>query len=598
MHPRLYALILLLSAVGLAGTGRSLGVQAGETDLANTRKGRRPLAAAPVSLSRVAVACRNGVVSLVDLEHGRVLHEAQVGVRLADLCPIPESGRLLVADEAAGQLIWLSVAGDELKVERRFSVGRSPVAVRLVGGGQRAVVACLWSHLVQLVNLESGEIEATTPLPFAPRLLCPLPDGRILVADSFGGRLATLDGRSCRVLETGELAGHNIRGLTLAADGQTLVMAHQQSSQETPLTRENIEQGAALRNVLRIGPPGLLGRPLREWQEALATVPLDRPHAGAGDPAGVVCLGPDRFAVALSGVDQVLFVRTPHGALEATGPTGREETRTAVGRRPAALAALGDGRLAVVNTFGGSISLLDTQDGRVAATIPLSSSSIETPQDRGESAFFDARLSAGGVMSCHSCHTDGHSNGRLADTIGDGTLGTPKRVLTLMGVALTYRWAWNGQIANLHEQVEKSLTQTMHEKHASAGELARRVNDLTAFLHTLPFPPPLAPPSGDEEEAKAVAEGRAAFERHGCADCHIPPLVYSSHESFDVGMQDGRGLARFNPPSLRGVSQNAALFHDNRADSLESVLLEHGHPGGQPISPEDAARIVRFLKTL
>ena len=37
-------------------------------------------------------------------------------------------------------------------------------------------------------------------------------------------------------------------------------------------------------------------------------------------------------------------------------------------------------------------------------------------------------------MSCHSCHTDGHTSGRLADTLGDDTFGTPKRVLSLLGL--------------------------------------------------------------------------------------------------------------------------------------------------------------------
>ena len=44
---------------------------------------------------------------------------------------------------------------------------------------------------------------------------------------------------------------------------------------------------------------------------------------------------------------------------------------------------------------------------------------------RGERLFHDARLSHDGWMSCHSCHVDGHTNGLVADTLGDGSYGAP-----------------------------------------------------------------------------------------------------------------------------------------------------------------------------
>ena len=53
--------------------------------------------------------------------------------------------------------------------------------------------------------------------------------------------------------------------------------------------------------------------------------------------------------------------------------------------------------------------------------------------ERGEDLFYDARLSLQGWLSCHSCHTDGHSSGKLADTFSDTTFGTPKRILSLLG---------------------------------------------------------------------------------------------------------------------------------------------------------------------
>ena len=51
----------------------------------------------------------------------------------------------------------------------------------------------------------------------------------------------------------------------------------------------------------------------------------------------------------------------------------------------------------------------------------------------GKKLFYDPVLSADSSISCASCHPDGHSNGLLVDTTSDGTLGTPKRVLSLLG---------------------------------------------------------------------------------------------------------------------------------------------------------------------
>src|SRR5439155_22565757 len=100
---------------------------------------------------------------------------------------------------------------------------------------------------------------------------------------------------------------------------------------------------------------------------------------------------------------------------------------------------------------------------------------------RGELLFYDARLSHDGWFSCHSCHTDGHSNGLLADTLADGSYGTPKRVLSLLGVGDTGPWAWNGGVKDLGAQVRKSVATTMQGAKLSPGQ----EGDLVAYLGTL-----------------------------------------------------------------------------------------------------------------
>jgi cytochrome c peroxidase len=208
--------------------------------------------------------------------------------------------------------------------------------------------------------------------------------------------------------------------------------------------------------------------------------------------------------------------------------------------------------------------------------------------------FHDARLARDGWLSCHSCHTDGHTNGLLADTLGDNTFGTPKRTLTLRNTALTDPWAWNGEMKYLHDQVHKSLVETMD----APAFRQEQIEDLTSFLHTLAPPPPAEPVTADGADRDRVERGRRLFQERGCVRCHIPPLVYSSHEAQDVGFADERGWRKFNPPSLRGVGQGYRFLHDNRAATLDEVFTKFRHKVGSDMPADDLADLLRFLRSL
>jgi YVTN family beta-propeller protein len=304
---------------------------------------------------------------------------------------------------------------------------------------------------------------------------------------------------------------------------------------------------------------------------------------GAGDPAGVAVNPDGRVAVALAGVDEVAFLRAD----------GTPTKRLSVGRRPTGVVPFSGGRFVVLNTFDDSLSVIDARDEAVSRTIPLGPEPRLSPRDRGELLFHDARLSYQGWMSCHSCHTDGHTNGLRADTLGDGTHGTPKRTPTLLNTRLTDPWAWDGSMKYLHEQVEKSLSQTMHAQTIEPATIA----DLTSYLASLPPPPP-SHPVGGEDDRQQVLRGRKLFEDRGCVRCHIPSVTYTSHGSHDVGFADEAGRRAFNPPSLRGVGQGYRFLHDGRAASLEEVFTRHRHKVGAGLEPDQTEDLVRFLRSL
>jgi hypothetical protein len=65
-----------------------------------------------------------------------------------------------------------------------------------------------------------------------------------------------------------------------------------------------------------------------------------------------------------------------------------------------------------------------------------------------------------------------------------------------------------------------------------------------------------------------------------------------------VGITDELGRRRFNPPSLRGVSQRERLFHDNRARNLGEVIGRFGHGLDKPLRDGDRDDLLRFLESL
>jgi len=146
---------------------------------------------------------------------------------------------------------------------------------------------------------------------------------------------------------------------------------------------------------------------------------------------------------------------------------------------------------------------------------------------------------------------------------------------------------------DLESQVRKSILTTMHGRALSD----QQVQDLAAFLRSLPPPPALASPAGHGEKNGAVERGRTIFRDQGCAHCHAPP-AYTSSKTYDVGLHDEVGNTRFNPPSLRGVSQGGPYFHDNRAATLEDVFTKYRHQLKGKLSKSQQQDLISFLRSL
>jgi DNA-binding beta-propeller fold protein YncE/mono/diheme cytochrome c family protein len=571
----------------------SIAVAAERSGLKETPQLRRPIAMVLADEGKWLLTANraSGSISIIDTAASEVVDEVAIGKQLADLAITPDQRRVLVLDEQAGQVIVLKRQSATLEVVERLAVGSSPVAVTISADGRRAYITSLWSRRLTAIELgeSNAKVAGTLLLPFAPReLLLVRDDTRLIVADGYAGKLAIVDPDAMQLLHVRNMPAHNIRGLAISPQGDKLVVAHQILNDLAETTHNDVHWGVLMSNVVRwLVLDYVLDPQAQLLKESHVHLTGDSSTPGA-DPSGIAMAADGTALVALAGAHEVGMGREADYSL----------FRVPVGRRPTSIALAPDNTTAFVsNTFSDSVTLVRLQPAKIPAAravidIHLGPQPALGEVEKGEMLFYDATLALDGWYSCHSCHTDGHTNGLMSDTLGDRSFGAAKRVPTLLGSAHTGPWAWNGSMPTIEVQIRTSIRSTMQGSEPSPEQLAA----LAAYVRSLP-PPPQVPEVVTAADESAIARGRQVFEAQGCVDCHRPPL-YTSAEVYDVGLADKLGNRKFNPPSLLGVQHRDRLFHDNRAASLEEVFREHQHPSGQELTSDAISDLTSFLRSL
>jgi YVTN family beta-propeller protein len=550
---------------------------------------RRPVALATAEHGKWLFAANRstGSITVIDTAALKTVAEVIVGRRLSDVAVTPDGRHVAVVDEEANELVLLERHESALEIASRLKVSPTPVSVRIAADGSRCFVVSLWSRrlsVIELAEVAKPRIAKTVAMPFAPRRLLPVrDDSRLIVADSFGGRLAVVDVGRGAVESVRTLPAHNIRGLALDRGGSHVLLTHQVLNSLAETTFEDVHWGNLLTNNLRsVSLAGLL-QPGADVLADSCLHLLGDVAQGAGDPAGLAVGSDGTVVIALAGTNEITFGQHPDKGWQRLG----------VGWRPTALALSPDSRRAfVANTFSDSVSVVDLVARKVVAEIELGRQPEPSLSERGEMLFFDARLSHDSWFSCHSCHTDGHTNGLLNDNLGDSSFGAAKRVLSLLGARDTGPWAWNGSMPSLEGQIRKSIETTMRGRPPTQDQ----VRALAAYLRTLGPAPPVSSVQG-ESDAAAVRRGKEVFARQACGRCHTPP-AFTSEQTYDVGLTDDVGNRLFNPPSLRGISQGGPFFHDNRAGTLEEVFTRHRHQLKGELAKQDLEDLVAYLRSL
>ncbi|RCS52638.1 hypothetical protein DTL42_07305 [Bremerella cremea] len=527
----------------------------------------------------------SGTLTIVDRLQQRVVAEWKVSRSLVHLTLL-SGDRLLAIDPVQQEAILLHLIDSQLTELGRVPLPYSPVRAAVSPAGSQIVVSCVWPRKLVLLKLDDEQlsVEKELILPFSPREVLFEPTGQtLLAADNFGGKLGLVDMASFTLRHVREFPAHNIRAMVLSQDQTKLLFAHQMLNSLAVTNSNDIHWGLVMSNDLRWVDLARVLNPEEDFYREGFMHPIGQPGKGGGDPTDIAVIDADQAIVTMGGTGQVGI-----GKHESYGLF-----RSTVGEHPTAVVVSPEKDIAyVANGFEDSISTVNLKTAKTSGKFPLGVQRELTERERGEKLFHNARLSMEGWMSCHSCHTDGHTNGLASDNLSDRSYGAPKRILSLLGKADTAPFGWLGVSDTLKAQAHKSVELTMH-----GGKLADEdAQALATYMASLPLPPPIDQLQATRDQA-AVEHGRQIFLRQNCIKCHAPPK-YTAPELYDVGMEDKERNRAFNPPSLRGIGHRDTYFHDASVTSLRDVFEVHGHQLQTELSQQQLDDLLHFLRSL
>lgn len=550
----------------------------------------RPSGVAFIDDDHLLVASSDdGTLAIVNVDSESIVNRIQIGSSLTDLVCIGRTQRFLTVDSGRHEIVEFAVEGGAIRVISRHPTARYPLRAAVSPDANRVSVTGHWSRRVSLIELADRQQAGSSrspdiDLPFCPREQIWIDQETLLVADGFGGQMALIDTRRRRIDRVFQTSFHNFGGFAVDRERSELVVTYQVLNHLARTVRNDVHWGMVISNEMQRVPVDRFKRPAGNPFAQLVGTVIGGAGSGKADPGHVEMLPGSLNVLLLGGVDQ----------LAITDPSAGIMNFVDVGARPTALAVNENGSaVAVVNSLDHSISLVDLKSRRRTKTISLGPGTEPGAVERGERLFFAAELSHDNWMSCHSCHTNGHTNGGLNDNFSDGSFGAPKRVLSLLGHANTEPFAWDGSFASLHGQLANTIEKTMQ---SGSKPDENQVADLVEFLRSL-APPPSILDARDEWDNRKIARGRELFGQLDCVRCHLPP-AFTSAELYDVGVRDRMDNREFNPPSLIGVGQRDRLFHDGSVFSLKSLLVEHRHQIDEPLNQSELDDLLAFLRSI
>jgi YVTN family beta-propeller protein len=285
-------------------------------------------------------------------------------------------------------------------------------------------------------------------------------------------------------------------------------------------------------------------------------------------------------------------------------------TRIAVGLNPRGLTLTPDGRkLFVANRLDDTISVIDTQTNRAAATIKLDGPKEVSALRHGEQTFYTARYSFQAQIGCANCHIDSTFDGLTWNLEPDGFGRSIVDNKLLEGVKDTAPYKWTGTNPDIPTEcgprTEKYFWRSEQYDNATLADLAVYVRSLK--------PRPNRFRLAGSDFTPAQERGKAIFERavdkfkkpipeyNRCVFCHSGPNG-TSQKIFEVGTRkptDNTGLLK--APQLTNIALTAPYLHDGSARSMEEIWTVYNpddkHGRTNDLAKDELNDLIEYLRT-
>jgi len=539
--------------------------------------------------------------------------------------------RLFVTNSWDDTLSVIDTKG--LTVAGTWPVGAEPSGVVEDRTGKRLFVANRISNDVAVLDAQTGAEEQRLMAGRGSSYLTLSPDGsRIYATHVYPNPSPLRTGLENRTAPESEITVidaakatvadriplHSIAGvfhLAFSADGQLGAVADYHPKNLVPLA--HLEHGGAFAYTLTLFGPRV-GQPVE--------VPLDELDRYASQPFGVV-ISPDmsRLYVSVGGSECVLAIDIPrllhfiHAhprpasgsyAEDLSASANYVAARIPVGHNPRGLVLSHDGhRLLVANRLDDTISVIDTRTLKVASTIPLDGPKEVMPIRRGEQAFYSARYSFQGQISCSSCHIDSTFDGLQwnLEPNGFGVDIVDNKMLEDIKNVAPYKW--NGANPNIPTECGPR-TEKYFWRSENYDDLT--LADLATYIRSLPARPNRWRPAGGQLNP-SQERGEALFERevdkfgkpiapgNRCSYCHSGPEG-TNRKLFDVGtrkLTDSSGLLK--APQLTNIALTGPYLHDGSARTLEEIWTIYNpddkHGRTNDLTKDELNDLIEYLRT-
>ena len=256
----------------------------------------------------------------------------------------------------------------------------------------------------------------------------------------------------------------------------------------------------------------------------------------------------------------------------------------------------------------------------------------------GQMLYFDPRLSASGVISCHTCHNLSlGGTDRLPTSLGHEFQTGGRNAPTVLNAAFFNLQFWDGRATGLEEQAQGPI-QAGVEMAMPADLAVERIASIRGYLpyFQAAFPDEANPISFENivraiatfertlitpndaldrylrgEQDALSADARRGMEivvQVGCVACHNGPMLSNGalmpfRHGEDLGRATVTGAASdefmFRVATWRNVSLTAPYFHDGSAATLADAIRTMGSVQlNRELTEDEVHYIVAFLESL